>query len=135
MLEALQASIGTCGDTIPVVENKSVCYYDGHGAFFAELLPMSGYIRLLIPVAFDEVDDPKEWQETSLLGSSYPTWCIVNVACILTSTEYSMSRQPCAWSGRTSQAHQTDGDSNQFYVGAPEVGASPALVFHGLWKC
>ena len=59
VLEALQASIGTLGDTIPVIENKSVCYYDGHGAFFAELLPMSGYIRLLIPVAFDEVDDPE----------------------------------------------------------------------------
>ena len=58
VLEALQESIGTLGETIPVIENRSVCYYDGHGAFFAELLPMSSYVRLLIPVAFDEVDDP-----------------------------------------------------------------------------
>ena len=58
VLESLRASIGALGRTIPVIENKSVCYYDGHGAFFAELLPMSSYVRLLIPVAFDEVDDP-----------------------------------------------------------------------------
>ena len=58
VLKALQESIRTLGDTIAVIENRSVCYYDGSGTFFAELLPMAYYVRLLIPVAFDEVDDP-----------------------------------------------------------------------------
>ena len=58
VLEALQESIRTLGDTIAVIENRSVCYYDGSGAFFAELLPMAYFVRLLIPVAFDEMDDP-----------------------------------------------------------------------------
>ena len=58
LLESLQESIDALGDTIPVIENRSVCYYDGSGAFFAELLPMAYYVRVLIPVAFAEVDDP-----------------------------------------------------------------------------
>ena len=58
VLEALQESIGTLDETIPVIENRSVCYYDGSGVFFAELLPMSSYVRLLIPVSFEDVDDP-----------------------------------------------------------------------------
>ena len=30
----------------------------GPGVFFAELLPMASYVRLLIPLAFEDVDDP-----------------------------------------------------------------------------
>ena len=58
LLQYLEAAIGTLGVSIPVVENRSVCFYDGSGVFFAELLPMAYYVRLLVPLSFDEVDDP-----------------------------------------------------------------------------
>ena len=61
LLEHLEASIATLGESIPIIENRSVCFYDGSGVFFAELLPMAHYVRLLIPLPFDEVtDDPDE---------------------------------------------------------------------------
>ena len=61
LLEHLEASIATLGESIPIIENRSVCFYDGSGVFFAELLPMAHYVRLLIPLLFDEVtDDPDE---------------------------------------------------------------------------
>ena len=58
LLDHLEALVGTLGESIPVVENRSVCFYDGSGVFFAEMLPMAFHIRLLIPLSFDEVDDP-----------------------------------------------------------------------------
>ena len=58
LLDSLEESIGMLGDHIPIIENRSVSFYDSSGAFFAELLPMAYYVRLLIPVAFDEVEDP-----------------------------------------------------------------------------
>ena len=58
LLEHLETSIGTLGESIPVIENRSVCFYDGSGVFFAELLPMAYYVRLLVPLSFDEVNDP-----------------------------------------------------------------------------
>ena len=58
LLEHLESLVGTLGEYIPVVENRSVCFYDGSGVFFAELLPMAYHVRLLIPLSFDEVDDP-----------------------------------------------------------------------------
>ena len=58
LLEHLEALVGTLGESIPVIEHRSVCFYDGSGVFFAELLPMASYVRLLIPLAFEDVDDP-----------------------------------------------------------------------------
>ena len=58
LLEYLEALVGTLGESIPVIEHRSVCFYDGSGVFFAELLPMASYVRLLIPLAFEDVDDP-----------------------------------------------------------------------------
>ena len=58
LLESLQGSICLLVDNISVVENVSLCLYDAYGVFFAELLPMANHVRLLIPLAFDEVDDP-----------------------------------------------------------------------------
>ena len=46
--------------SIQVIENRSVCYYNSSASFFAELLPMTSYVRLLIPIDFDEVEDPTE---------------------------------------------------------------------------
>ena len=61
LLEHLEGAIATLGESISVIENRSVCFYDGSGVFFAELLPMAYYIRLLLPLSFDEVaDDPDE---------------------------------------------------------------------------
>ena len=58
LLDHLEALVGTLGESIPVIEHRSVCFYDGSGVFFAEMLPMAFHIRLLIPLSFDEVDDP-----------------------------------------------------------------------------
>ena len=58
-LHAVQVSIRELGDVIEVVENRSVCYYDGSGRFFAEALPMANHVRLLLPLEFSEVDDPE----------------------------------------------------------------------------
>ena len=58
LLEYLEALVSNLGKTIPVIEHRSVCFYDGSGVFFAELLPMAYHVRLLIPLSFDEVDDP-----------------------------------------------------------------------------
>lgn len=60
LLNAVQDSIRQFGDIIEIIENRSVCFYDGHASFFAEVLPMSYYIRLLLPLDFDEIDDPQE---------------------------------------------------------------------------
>ena len=52
-------AIRDLGPSIQVIENRSACYYDSSASFFAELLPMSYYVRLLIPLDFSEVDDPQ----------------------------------------------------------------------------
>ena len=58
LLRAVKESFGGIGQSIEVIENKSVCFYDNVANFFAELLPMSYYVRVLVPLDFDEVDDP-----------------------------------------------------------------------------
>ena len=60
LLHILQESIRMVGDAIEVVEHRSICYYDNSANFFAELLPMASYIRLLVPLDFDELNDPQE---------------------------------------------------------------------------
>ena len=55
----IQNAIRELGFSIQVIENKSECYYDSSASFFAELLPMSSYVRLLVPLDFGEVDDPQ----------------------------------------------------------------------------
>ena len=58
LLYAIQVYMRELGDTIEVIENRSVCYYNNKSAtFFAEILPMSKYCRLLLPLDFDEIHD------------------------------------------------------------------------------
>ena len=59
LLQRIRDSVHDLGESVEVVERKSVCYYDGSANFFAEMLPMSSYVRVLIPVDFDEVYDPE----------------------------------------------------------------------------
>ena len=59
LLHAIQNPIRELGDAIEVIENRSVCYYDYSARFFAEILPMAYYVRLLIPLDFDEIHDPE----------------------------------------------------------------------------
>ena len=59
LLQRIRDSVNDLGESVEVVERKSVCYYDGSANFFAEMLPMSSYVRVLIPVDFDEVYDPQ----------------------------------------------------------------------------
>ena len=58
LLTATQSAIYELGPSIEVIENRSVCYYDDSASFFAELLPRAYYVRLLIPLDFDEVEYP-----------------------------------------------------------------------------
>ena len=61
ILYAIRDSIRELGEAIEIVERRSLCYYDAHSAnFFVETLPMSGYVRVLLPIDFDEVNDPAE---------------------------------------------------------------------------
>ena len=59
LLHATQDSIRGLSKAIEVIEHKSVCYYDYSASFLAEILPMASYVRLLIPLDFDAVDDPE----------------------------------------------------------------------------
>ena len=57
LLEHFKEKVHTLGEAIPVVENRSLCFYDDSGDFFAEFIPMSGYVRLLVPGTFEELED------------------------------------------------------------------------------
>ena len=57
VLEGILSAARELGDVIEVIERKSVCCY-GPG-LFAELLPMSGYIRVILPLDFNEVEIPE----------------------------------------------------------------------------
>ena len=57
LLEDFRERVHTLGEAIAVVENRSLCFYDGSGDFFAEFIPMSGYVRLLVPGSFEELED------------------------------------------------------------------------------
>ena len=58
LMEHLDEGIATLGESIRVMVHRSACYYDGSGIFFVELLPMAGSVRVLLPLPYDEVDDP-----------------------------------------------------------------------------
>ena len=57
LLATVQAAITGTTELIEIIENKSLCFYDYSASFFAELLPMAHYVRLLIPVDFDDIED------------------------------------------------------------------------------
>lgn len=59
LLHAIRDSIREMGDAITIIENKSVCYYNNSAKFFVEILPMAYYIRLLIPLDFNEIHAPE----------------------------------------------------------------------------
>ena len=51
-------SVKEMGEFVEVVERKSVSYYDQSANFLVEVLPMSRYVRVLVPLDFDAVYDP-----------------------------------------------------------------------------
>ena len=57
LLNATERKVAELGDVISVIEHKSVCCY-GQPEFFVEILPMSSYVRLILPLDFDEVEIP-----------------------------------------------------------------------------
>ncbi|MDE2937697.1 MAG: DUF262 domain-containing protein [Chloroflexota bacterium] len=57
LMESFRDHLYGLGEVIPVVENRSLCFYDGSGDFFAEIIPMAGYARLLVPGPFEELED------------------------------------------------------------------------------
>ena len=58
-LLAIRDAIRELGDPIEIIEGRSLCYYDAQTAsFFAETLPMTGYVRVLLPIDFGEVEVP-----------------------------------------------------------------------------
>lgn len=56
LLHATLETVRALGDTIEVVENKSVCCYGPE--FFVEIMPMKYHVRLILPLSFDEVELP-----------------------------------------------------------------------------
>ena len=56
--QALENTIGTLGGNIRIVETRSVSFCNESGLFFAELIPMASSVRVLLPMSYDEVDDP-----------------------------------------------------------------------------
>ena len=60
ILFQVRAAIRELGESIEIVERKSLCFYDARSAaFFAEALPMASYVRVLLPIDFEEIDDPE----------------------------------------------------------------------------
>ena len=60
VLGGMRVAIDELGESIEVVEGNSLCFYDAQSAgFFAEMLPMAGYLRILLPIDFEEIDDPE----------------------------------------------------------------------------
>ncbi len=60
ILYGIRDAIRELGEAIEIVEGNSLCFYDAQSAgFFAETLPMSGYVRILLPIDFEEIDDPE----------------------------------------------------------------------------
>ena len=56
----IRDAIREVGDSIEIVERNSLCFYDAQSAgFFAETLPMASYVRILLPIDFEEIDDPE----------------------------------------------------------------------------
>ena len=56
LLSGIQESVREFGDVIEVIEHKSVCCYAP--SFFAELLPMGNRVRVILPLAFVEAENP-----------------------------------------------------------------------------
>jgi hypothetical protein len=68
LLNELHDKVEMLGKAIPVVERKSLCFYDGSGDFFAEFIPMTASVRILVPGPFEELEasveiaaDAKRW--------------------------------------------------------------------------
>ncbi len=60
ILFEIRDAILELGESIVIVEGKSLCFYSAQSAdFFVETLPMSSYVRILLPIDFEEVDDPE----------------------------------------------------------------------------
>ncbi len=60
VLYGIRDAIRQLGESIEIVEGNSLCFYDAQSAgFFAETLPMASYVRVLLPIDFDEIDDPE----------------------------------------------------------------------------
>ena len=60
ILYGIRDGIRGLGESIEIVEGNSLCFYDAQSAgFFAETLPMSSNVRILLPIDFEEIDDPE----------------------------------------------------------------------------
>lgn len=70
LLYRIQESVRAFGDVIEVIESKSVCCYAP--SFFAELLPMTNHVRVILPLEFSKVDVPRD-----LLVHDASTWKFV----------------------------------------------------------
>ncbi len=69
LLYAIRDSIRELGESIEIVEGNSLCFYNAQSAgFFAETLPMASYVRILLPIDFEEIDDPEG------VGSDVTAW-------------------------------------------------------------
>ncbi len=66
LLRKILQAVHELGDIIELIEHKSVCCYGPD--VFAELLPMKGYLRVILPLDRDEIEDPGELQVQDASG-------------------------------------------------------------------
>ena len=60
ILYGIRDAIRELGEAIEIVEGNSLCFYDAQCAdLFAETLPMASCVRILLPIDFEEIDDPE----------------------------------------------------------------------------
>ena len=57
VLDGIRSSVRGLVDVIEVIERKSVCCYGPD--LFAEMMPMRGYVRVILPLDFSEVEIPE----------------------------------------------------------------------------
>ncbi len=65
LLTAITGQVQELGEVIEVVESQSVCLYDDAARFFAEILPRSNALKILLPLEFDEVENSEGLAENA----------------------------------------------------------------------
>ena len=60
ILNEAQKHVQSLGDVIVVAEDNSVCCHRPRAGVFAELSPMTHYLRIFLPLEFNELDDQRD---------------------------------------------------------------------------
>ena len=122
VLYAIRDAIRELGESIEIIEGKSLCFYNAQSAdFFAETLPMASYVRVLLPIDFEEIDDLK-----GMVGDVTAWKFLPNVthtataACLLTLGASSRFPRQLQWFAKHSTWYRSSPPSSRTYI--PRTG-------------